>query len=99
VPSLAARDVDQAFQRKMQAEVDEGDHRFYVWRIDGRAVLRTELSTPLRDLSAGLVSAIARQLLLRNASELRELVQCTKSREWWWQHVHDQADAARRRLL
>jgi hypothetical protein len=101
VPNLSARDVDATFRGKMEAEVGETDHRVYVWRLDGRAVLRTELSTPLRELGPSLVAHIARrQLHLPNGPKsLVELVSCRMSREAWWEHVAIVAQDETRRLI
>lgn len=98
---LDARDVDRTYRRKMEAEASDEDHREYCWRVNGRAVLRTELSTPFRSLGASLVSHIARdQLLLPDgARQLRALVECTMTRDEWWEHVREQARGGRRRLL
>ena len=98
---LSARDLDKTYRGKMQAEVSEYDHQGYVWRFEGRAVLRTELSTPLRDIGPNLVGHIARdQLLLpRGAAALRELVQCTMTADEWEAHVEQVAKSGHRRLL
>lgn len=86
------------FRGKMEAEVSEGDHRFYVWRVEGRAVLKTQLSTPFKDISAKLVSIIARQLQLPDGgSQLAQLVNCTITREQWRAHVASLADGGARR--
>jgi hypothetical protein len=85
----------------MQAAVDDDDHRAYIWWIDGRAAIRTELSTPLRSIGSALVGQIAREQLHlpRGAPQLRELVACTMTREQWWAHVASIAAAGSRRLL
>ena len=85
----------------MEADVSETDHRMYVWRVDGRAVLRTELSTPLRDVGTGLIAHIARkQLLLKDgAKDLAALVACTYTQESWREHLSTVAQDSARRLL
>ncbi len=85
----------------MGAEVSETDHRMYVWRVDGRAVLRTELSTPLRDVGSSLVAHIARkQLQLTNgAKDLAALVECTYTKEAWGEHLAKVAQDSTRRIL
>jgi hypothetical protein len=98
---LDARDIDRVYRGKMRAAVDDDDHRVYVWWLDGRAVIRTELSTPFSSIGSSLVGEIARaQLRLpRGAPQLRELVACTMTCEQWWAHVASIAAAGSRRLL
>jgi 3-methyladenine DNA glycosylase/8-oxoguanine DNA glycosylase len=101
VPSLSKATLDETFRAKMDADVKDADHRQYVWWHEGRAVLRTELSTPLRgDVGASLVSHIARQQLHlpRGATDLARLCQCTMSAEEWGAHVAEHAGQANRRL-
>jgi len=85
----------------MAARQDETDHSRYVWEVDGRKCLSTELSTPFDDLSAGLVSHIARRQLLLSggAADLVRLVRCSMTREEWQAHVQNVADAGDRRVL
>lgn len=92
--ALSAADLDKTFRGKMQAGLSDTDHRYYEWEVDGRLILTTKLSTPIRSkkvLGDGLVSTIARtQLRLpRGASQLRKLVECSMSRDEWWEHVRN----------
>lgn len=101
MPSLSKLTLDATFRGKMEADVKDADHRQYVWWHEGRAVLRTELSAPLRgDVGASLVSHIAsKQLhLARGASDLARLCQCTMSADEWKAHLADYARQANRRL-
>lgn len=87
---MSAAELDRTYRRKMEATTTETHHAFYEWAVDGRIVIATKLSTPFhRDIGAGLIATIAReQLRLPEGSrQLRQLVQCTMSREQWWEHV------------
>ena len=103
MPSIGGRNLEKTFMGKMHAERDETDHARFVWKVDGRTVLTTELfPRRLRAISApGLIGQIARvQLLLPGgAPALAKLVNCTMSEGEWRDHVKAVAERDTRRRL
>lgn len=84
-----SRDAAEAMlTSKLGMQLDRRDHRWYVLEIDGRPIVRTFVSTggKYKTLGHDLVARMARQLLVTTPFVV-ELVQCSKTREEYLDHL------------
>jgi len=78
---LAARQVKQALTGKLECEIDETHHHYYVYRHNGEIVTKTRMSHGReKEIGNFLIGKMADQLKV-SKSFFTELVTCTKSHE------------------
>ena len=79
---MSPRDLETAISRKLgftQSRAHKS-HRWFSLELPGHPTISTMVSHAKKDIGKSLESTIARQMLIQ-ASLLREIVGCTKSRD------------------
>lgn len=78
---LATRQIKQALTGKLECEIDETHHHYYVYRHNSMIVTKTRMSHG-RDKDVGdfLIGKMAQQMKVSKAFFI-DLVSCTKSHE------------------
>jgi hypothetical protein len=83
------REIERLLQNKFgfsEATSRSSDHRWYELRLSGLPVILTKVSHSKGTLSPNLEGKIARQLRVRGPY-FREMMNCTRSREEYYQQV------------
>lgn len=78
---LAARQVKQALTGKLECEIDETHHHYYVYRHNGEIVTKTRMSHGRKkEIGNFLIGQMAQQLQV-SKSFFTGLVSCTKTHD------------------
>jgi len=86
--SITNRDFEGLIQTKFDfvSARKASDHRWYVLKLDGLPPILTKASHAKAEITGKLESAIAKQLRVRTPF-FREMMNCTKSREEYYQQI------------
>ena len=85
------REVKDTLIRKFaftKAPNRSADHEWFELEIDGAQKVTTKFSHGMRELSDNLLAKIARQLLVKRPY-LDEMIDCTKSRDAYYQKLRE----------